>query len=829
MTDFYITQTAAGADTGADAANAHSVAWLNTSGNWASTKVSDKIGPGDTVHLVGTITDQFVISASGQADSPITILFEPGAKMSAPYWPTGGAISLARRAYITIDGGATGTIGGYAGNPALANGIIECTDNGTALGNQANCVAIASTESEHFTIKNLVISNIYVRTAGTQNDKFGVGISQQDTITNSYNCDGFLVTNCVIHDAYIGINSDFLGGATDYEFSFVTAYNCNWGGTCHDRNSASSIDNLSVHDCWFHDWSNWDAAGDAISAHHNGWFTYAASGGTIYEVRYYNNVLGPNFTNAPGGYNASTSGLFLQANSGTVVGPVSVYNNIGLNLEGTHGPSNGVIALSAHTAADWRVNNNTFIGGNSSNAIMVSNINETAEVSLTMRNNLFVGAQTAFTSLYKGGITVTADHNAGYSMLDAAFKWDSGGTGGGISLAAWQAATGQDADFLTADPLLDTDTFALGAGSPAIGAGADLSAFFTTDAAGALRSTPWDIGAFRFGTAPESATPVITAQPESATVNAGADVTLSVVASGVPTPTLQWQKNGVDIAGATSATLVLSGVQSADAGTYTCVATNTEGTATSDGAALTVTVPGVAGIYRFAASALSNPMVLLPCIALLFLCAGCSTFRLPRIAIPGVSVTAPKDAGKPATMDSDTSVSRFAIPAGAVLTVEKVAATPAQPKTATTPAAPAVPAKEVRTWTFPEASAYVEHAQKVLATTGTIDTSVAMHAADNAERRILLWVAIVAAVAFVVLRGLVPAWPILSNSSGLIAALAFAAWKFSEVPVWTLGAVVAVAGIAVFFYKRGEWDANGNGIPDALEKKATNPEPAKTS
>jgi hypothetical protein len=206
-------------------------------------------------------------------------------------------------------------------------------------------------------------------------------------------------------------------------------------------------------------------------------------------------------------------------------------------------------------------------------------------------------------------------------------------------------------------------------------------------------------------------------------------------------------------------------------------------------------------------------------ILFVFLVFSCGCAHIPRIKVPGAQVSAPKDAGTPATLDSDTSEAHFTIPAGATLTVERVAALPARPASKTASAVAPQPAKEVRTWTFPSASPYVEHARKVLAATGTIDTSVAIHKADNAERRILLWVSIGAAVAFVLLRGFVPAWPIFSNSSAILSLLAFAGWKFSEVPSWILGAIVAVAVLGALFYKRGEWDANGNGVPDVLEKK----------
>jgi hypothetical protein len=62
-------------------------------------------------------------------------------------------------------------------------------------------------------------------------------------------------------------------------------------------------------------------------------------------------------------------------------------------------------------------------------------------------------------------------------------------------------------------------------------------------------------------------------------------VALSAVASN--SPAYQWMLNGVDIAGATDSTLLLSDAAAA-AGTYTCVATNSMGAATSSPAAITV-------------------------------------------------------------------------------------------------------------------------------------------------------------------------------------------------------------------------------------------------
>jgi len=92
--------------------------------------------------------------------------------------------------------------------------------------------------------------------------------------------------------------------------------------------------------------------------------------------------------------------------------------------------------------------------------------------------------------------------------------------------------------------------------------------------------------------------PTITEQPTSQTVNAGDDVTLAVNASGNPAPTFQWKKGGTDMSGRTTRFLALLDVTPADDGSYTCVATNTEGSATSSAATLTVLSVGPPAAYR---------------------------------------------------------------------------------------------------------------------------------------------------------------------------------------------------------------------------------------
>lgn len=85
--------------------------------------------------------------------------------------------------------------------------------------------------------------------------------------------------------------------------------------------------------------------------------------------------------------------------------------------------------------------------------------------------------------------------------------------------------------------------------------------------------------------------PVITAQPQSLTLTIGANATFAVVAIGIPTPTYQWQCNGVNIPGATSSSYTRANVQFTDAGSYAVVVSNPVGSVTSPAAVLTVNAP----------------------------------------------------------------------------------------------------------------------------------------------------------------------------------------------------------------------------------------------
>lgn len=91
-----------------------------------------------------------------------------------------------------------------------------------------------------------------------------------------------------------------------------------------------------------------------------------------------------------------------------------------------------------------------------------------------------------------------------------------------------------------------------------------------------------------------SQAPAITTEPAPVTVNVGAAITVTAVASGYPSPTYQWYKgaapSGTLINGATGASYTVASATTPDAGDYYVVATNRLGDATSIGATVTVNV-----------------------------------------------------------------------------------------------------------------------------------------------------------------------------------------------------------------------------------------------
>ena len=105
---------------------------------------------------------------------------------------------------------------------------------------------------------------------------------------------------------------------------------------------------------------------------------------------------------------------------------------------------------------------------------------------------------------------------------------------------------------------------------------------YTVSAYDAAGNTSGQSGAVTIG-------PAFVTHPANQTVNSGESATFRVMASGVAPMTYQWQKNGINIAGANAVTYNTPATTAANSGTqYDCIVTNASGSATSNAATLTV-------------------------------------------------------------------------------------------------------------------------------------------------------------------------------------------------------------------------------------------------
>ncbi|HYG33344.1 MAG TPA: immunoglobulin domain-containing protein, partial [Clostridia bacterium] len=106
--------------------------------------------------------------------------------------------------------------------------------------------------------------------------------------------------------------------------------------------------------------------------------------------------------------------------------------------------------------------------------------------------------------------------------------------------------------------------------------------------------------------------PVIAKQPVGSTNYVGDTVTFTVVAGGNLPLSYQWSFNGEPLAGATSPSLVLTNVQSAQAGNYSVRITNTVGSVKSSDAVLAILLPPAAVRVGSISNAPSGRLVTIP-------------------------------------------------------------------------------------------------------------------------------------------------------------------------------------------------------------------------
>ncbi len=527
--DFYVAQNSAGNGSGIDAADPLPLASINAS--WPAS-------PGDTVHLVGVLTNLLTVGGSGLPGSPVTIYFEPNARMSAPTLANNSSwINVAGRGWITLDGGS--------------NGVIELTDNGTVAANggtmdygHSGITGIYASPVNNLTIQNLVIRNLYDRQTNTEPI---VGVSGAADATGVYwSGSGVTVSNCFLTGAQemvFGIYSTLL--TSNFTMVACTLSNYNHGFTLGSGGVVGPVFNnvLITHDTFQGGdmYETADGIGD-LGLHRNAIFIFneselAPGAGGLTSGSISNIIIAGNYIQhgaQPFSHTAGTGGMFFDTYNSSSTVHVRVFNNIAhlvcpLAWSGGGGFASGAgldVLFANNTIVSWQTNG--AYGGGYGWSITGSNIWAYNNINVSSLQSWLctVAATTGFTNNNPTCAALLAGNDSDYNI----FNGMNGGNGwvsivynannGGIfnetiydTLAQFRYMYGglmtaqADPHSTTATVLLNASFQPLTNDTVAVGNGTNLTAFaladhlpgLLTDYAGNARPATgnWTIGAYQ--------------------------------------------------------------------------------------------------------------------------------------------------------------------------------------------------------------------------------------------------------------------------------------------------------------------------------------------
>jgi len=480
--DIYFASSSAGSNNGTNCANAYAyndgTHGLGVTGTWTA---------GNVLHLCGTFTgtagaSSFITAqASGSSGSRITLKFETGAVITATYW-TGPVINLNDKSYITVDGGT--------------NGIIQATANGSAFANQGDngaCVnnGMPAGNATDVTVQNLTCSNIYIDSSLSDNggeDTYGIDI---------WNTSNLVIQNNTLHDMKWAIRNSYATGSTYSNLTVAdnTIYNMDhgWFGGDSSTSGSAVMSNWQIYGNDISNFSNWDNTLD--NNHHDGIHLNTNSTTTLFtNVFIYDNYIHGD----PGAF--GNAGFFSFPAAAAAESGMYIFNNVMVNDSANHCWANGEIAL-AKVGTSYIFNNT--IDSFASTCHDTGIVYEDGSTNGTIENNLVLNSPND--GIYSTATTSVTAIN--YNDYFGSVAWTYNGSSYS-TLASWQA-TGFDANSITTNPNI-TAGFALTAGSPAIGLGANLTSLCSTesqicaDKAGIARpaSGAWDAGAYQFGGSP---------------------------------------------------------------------------------------------------------------------------------------------------------------------------------------------------------------------------------------------------------------------------------------------------------------------------------------
>lgn len=429
--------------------------------------------PGDVNYICGTITgaagsNLLTVHGNGSSGSPVSIVFDTGAILQAPYFSAANyGINGSGAQYVTIDGGT--------------NGIIQNTANGTGMANAQASTLIGGFGS-YFTVKNLSFLNVYQHTENDANggDSWGLLLEGQSNVTVGPNDTFTQCDVCIMGDWSNPSDSNwtiegnsFANANQDMQFGFYPA---------------GTFTNLYIYGNTATNWVNWDDPGNDY--HHNfvHLFTNLPGATLSGNIWIYNN-------NAVGDIGAhATSLIFLENNNGGTggsMGPAYIFNNVFAKTNANVPTSSGLIAPMQDNGF---IVNNTIsdAGGTGNNAFNCINVYGTG---WTVENNVLQGCGTY---IWQEGSAVTANDNVYYGAASPQWMFESSLS---TSLTSWQSSCHCDAASVTTNPSLNAN-YQPQSGSSAIGLGANLTSLGVTaldsDKAGTARPSAgaWVAGAF---------------------------------------------------------------------------------------------------------------------------------------------------------------------------------------------------------------------------------------------------------------------------------------------------------------------------------------------
>ena len=464
-----------GAANGTSCANAESITYANSAGNYSATPSGIQIGPDTTVHICdpssGGSAAPPALTPAGSGSSGHPIIFQSdtsdGAIFTATYWgATEGAIYCTGQSYITFDGNGTGTIENTAASHSPLSGVT------VTEGIEDDC--------SHSTIENWVIGPGYVHVAGVSTDCVSAGECTDSQGISVANADNVLVTNNTVHDWRICVGFGLPSSVTynSWEVSFNTAYNCDHDTTMASSQTTGTITSVLIHGNDFSNGSNWDGVFSSMQCdwHHDGIHIFANNGSQISGVQIYNNYIHGLWTvtdanNNNGCFNAH---IYFEA---YIPNPLVFNNVLELDTGAYNAPDGGYISERGEGSGSGAGNyNNTLIVNNAATSGSGSFYQIVAEPSCNVKNTIVVATGTATFDTENNA--VTADYNW-YYTVGSYFVYPGNAF---ISFATWQANP-QNEDpngHNGTNPNLNSVPYTLQAGANAIGHGVNLTSLSIT-------------------------------------------------------------------------------------------------------------------------------------------------------------------------------------------------------------------------------------------------------------------------------------------------------------------------------------------------------------